>query len=141
MPFPFIMSDAGRSESRRAKQGNDCAVRAVALACGLPYDQSYDMLAAEGRDCGRGFHFREYIDSLNDGDHAINGYRLTWIPFPAVRGQRRMNPELFARDYAKGRYICRTAKHVYAVIDGAVYDTFRERGDRCVYGAWHVSES
>lgn len=38
----WVKSDAGRSESRRPRQKNDCTVRALALALELRYDDAYD---------------------------------------------------------------------------------------------------
>jgi hypothetical protein len=35
--------------------------------------------------------------------------------------------------------IIKTAKHVSAVIDGTIHDTFRPDPFRCVYGAWQLT--
>lgn len=48
----WVKSDAGRYGSRRPRQKNDCTVRALALAMGLPYDEAYDRLKEAGRRCG-----------------------------------------------------------------------------------------
>lgn len=49
-----------------------------------------------------------------------------------------MNPGKFCRQCGEGRWIAKTAGHVFAVIDGAVYDTASPRPDLCIYGAWKV---
>lgn len=122
----FKKSDAGRSASRRPRQSNDCTVRAYALAAGIAYDEAYDLLAEAGRKSGRGFGFRKFIEA--------KGY--VWIGFPAVKGERRMNPYRFAAEHPHGRFILKTAKHVFPVIDGVILDDVPPRLDRCVYGAW-----
>jgi hypothetical protein len=122
----FRKDDAGRAQSRRSRQKNDCTVRAFALATGCIYDEAYDLIAAAGRQCGRGFHFRKFIEQQG----------FVWIAFPAVKGERRMNPYRFAAEHPQGRFILKTAKHVFAVIDGVIHDDAPPRRDRCVYGAW-----
>ncbi len=127
--YPFRETDAGRSRSRRPKQSNDCAVRALALARDLGYDEAYDLLAAQGRKSWRGFALHKW---LNQQSWAVK------IPFPAIKGQPRMNPATFCEQFPKGIYICRVAKHVLTVIDGIVHDTFASRPNRCIYTAWEI---
>ena len=131
--YPFIYSDGGRSISKRPKQKNDCTVRAVADTFGLSYDEVYDNFKLNGRQCSKGFNFSWWLLSSS-----IAGGRVDKMSFPATKGQRRMNPSTFCKQYNKGKYICRTAKHVFAVIDGIVYDTWEQRPDRCIYTAWEV---
>lgn len=130
LSYPWLASDAGRSASKRPKQKNDCTVRALAAVRSLPYDEAYDILAEAGRKCSRGFLFSKWI---NDQPWA------TRIAFPAVKGQRRMNPAAFTERFRTGRYICQVAKHVFAVIEGVVYDDFENRPDRCIYACWQIS--
>lgn len=127
--FQYTPTDAGRSLSTRSRQKNDCTVRAVALTLGISYDTAYDTLAAHGRKCSKGFHIAEWLEK-----HAW----ATKLPFPAVKGQSRMNPQTFTKQFQAGRYICRTAKHVFAEVDGVVMDTSRPRPNRCIYSAWRI---
>ncbi|MCG3204307.1 MAG: hypothetical protein KCHDKBKB_01022 [Elusimicrobia bacterium] len=129
LSYPFREADAGRAKSIRPKQSNDCAVRALAMARTLPYDEAYDLLAAAGRKSWRGFALHKWLN------------QQTWakkIAFPPVKGQRRMNPATFCQKFREGVFICRVAKHVFTVIDGIVYDTFASRPDRCIYTAWKI---
>lgn len=126
----WIRSDAGRAESRRPRQKNDCTVRALALSRGMPYDEAYDRLKLAGRGCGERFDLGRWLD---DQDWA------TKIPFPAVKGQPRMNPVEFCRLYPVGTFVLRVSKHVFTVIDGVVIDDMPVRGDRCVYTAWKIN--
>ena len=92
-------------------------------------NEAYDILKDAGRKCGRGFDFVKWVGSQP---------WATKIAFPAVKGQRRMTPAQFCRDYPKGTYILRVTKHVFVVRDGIIYDTFENRPDRCVYCAWAI---
>lgn len=127
--YPFHRTDAGRSQSRRPRQVNDCTVRTLALARGLAYDEAYDLLRAEGRRCRKGFHLGVWLE------------RQPWarrIAFPAIKGQARMNPSRFCQEHPKGTFVCRVAKHVFAVIDGVVHDTDPSPDGRCIYTAWEI---
>ena len=128
-PYPWQSTDAGRSTSNRPRQKNDCTVRALALTRGLSYDTAYDVLANAGRQCSKGFHIGDWLD--------LQPW-ATKLSFPAVKGQSRMNPVAFASQFPAGRYICRTAKHVYAVIDGVSLDIYRSRPNRCIYTAGRI---
>lgn len=129
--YQFIHTDAGRAASRRSRQRYDCTVRALAMARQLPYDEAYDILAAAGRKCGRGFEFRKWIGT--------NAW-ATKISFPARKGEPRMNLATFAEQHPAGTYIVKVAKHVIAVRDGVVYDDFENAPDRCVYTAWRIED-
>jgi hypothetical protein len=140
MNYPFIFSDGGRSKSSRPKQTNDCTVRAIALATGIDYDSIYNTLAEAGRKCSGRFDLKTYLKEnpvlTLDGIEPI--FKFTWQSFPAVAGQRRMNPVTFSKQFNNGIFIVKVAKHVLTCIDGTFYDTSPEREDRCIYGAWKV---
>lgn len=129
--YPFRYDDAGRSTSKRPKQKNDCTVRALALARNLPYDEAYDLIAAAGRKCSRGFRLSDWL---------IKQPWATKMPFQATRGQRRMNPSSFTKQFTTGTYICKVAKHVFVVKDGVVHDTFESTPLRCIYTAWKIAD-
>lgn len=128
--YQWRCADGGRSQSKRKAQKNDCTVRALAIARSIPYDDAYDILKDAGRKCSRGFDF---VGWIADQPWAAK------IAFPAVKGQRRMNPAQFCREYPQGTFILRVSKHVFAVVDGVVHDTFENRPDRCVYCAWRIT--
>jgi hypothetical protein len=129
--FPFVQTDAGRSASKRPKQSNDCTVRAWAAANNIAYDEAYDYLKSFGRKSHKGIHFNNFAKSHDD--------ILIKFTFPAVKGQTRMNIEAFCKQYSKGKFIIKTAKHVLAVIDGVAYDDARPSPTRCVYCAYKVN--
>ena len=142
--IPFTYHDGGRSESKRPKQSNDCTVRAIAIVTGSTYDQAYDLLKAGGRRSWEGFHLDRWIYGQVDPAVGDPEYILGWtarrIPFPAVKGQRRMNPHAISRTLPQGRYVLRFAGHVAALIDGRILDTFAPDPDRCIYAAWEFTK-
>lgn len=132
LEYAWICTDGGRASSTRPKQKNDCTVRALAIARNLPYDEAYDVLKDAGRKSSLGFDFVKWIETQP---------WATKIAFPAVKGQRRMTPAQFCRDFPKGTFILRVTKHVFTVKDGVIYDAFENRPDRCVYACWSVFSS
>jgi hypothetical protein len=50
-----------------------------------------------------------------------------------------MYPDDFCKIVPRGRWIIKTAKHVSAVVEGTIQDTFRPDPFRCVYGAWQLT--
>lgn len=132
LEYTWIYTDGGRASSSRPKQKNDCTVLALAIARNLPYDEAYDALKDAGRKCSRGFDFVKWIQTQP---------WATRIAFPAVKGQRRMTPAQFCRDFPKGTFILRLTNHLFVVKEGVVYDAFENRPDRCVYACWSVFSS
>jgi len=129
--YPWVKTDAGRSESKRPRQKNDCTVRALSIAQQISYDDAYDILAKAGRRSGCRFKFSDWIKEQS---------WVKKISFPAVKGQRRMNPATFVKQYPKGVFICKVAKHVFTIQDGVVFDDFEIAPDRCIYTAWQITK-
>jgi len=125
----FTHSDAGRSQSWRvtysgySKKGGDCVVRALAHVHDVGYDEAYDTTP---------------IDAVIDTNEWLAAQGFERIPFPAVKGKKRMTRRDFCLQYRTGRYLLSEAHHLVAVIDGVAYDTFGG-ADRCVYSAWRLS--
>ncbi len=131
----FCHTDAGRAESRRPKQRNDCTVRALASVMAWPYDQAYDLVAAAGRKSGKPFRMapKTYLPQKD-----LPFTTICHI-FPAKAGESRMALGRFCAEHPDGRFIVRVAKHVVAVINGIAYDEGSLDENRCVYRAWEFS--
>ena len=132
-----VRNDAGRKQSR-PKQTSDCTVRALSITTNTSYDVAYDFLKGRGRKSSKGFFFpNRCVD-----DYAL-GHRFIWKPFPLVKSKKRMSPERFIEEFSEGVYICKTVRHVYAVVDGVINDMFVVDWyeGRCVYGCWEVVKS
>ena len=128
--YRHVLTDGGRKKSKHPRQRNDCTVRALALACGVTYDEAHDTLMNAGRLVGKRFIMSKWLD------------KQPWarkIPFPALKGQKRMTPPVFVDRFPTGLFICKVAKHVFTVIDGVVHDEFKNRSTRCIYSAWEIT--
>jgi len=130
--YPY---DGGKSQSKRPRQTNDCAVIAIALATETDYDTVYDRLKAFGRKCSQGTDKKIINKYLQ-----INA-KANYISFPAEKGKKRMNILNFCHQFQMGTFIIRVSKHVAVVKDGKLYnmDPFIDPF-KCVYCAWKVDE-
>ena len=135
MSLPHIYTLAGRKQNK-PNERNDCTVRALAISTNTDYNIAHDFLKERGRRCRKSFLFPK----KRSDDYAL-GYEFIWKPFTFVKGKKRMSPERFAIEFSKGVYICKTVKHVYAVVNGIIKDAYRIDwyDGRCVYGCWKVS--
>jgi len=104
----FHCSDAGRSIYAPAEK-NDCTVRAVAAAFGVPYPEAHNRLALLGRQPRQGMHFGVYAERLG----LLAREELSWIRLHEVM------PKL---DPAKC-FIITTATHAFAVVRGTIWDS------------------
>lgn len=127
----IVLTDGGRSNSKRPKQKSDCVVRAVALTCGYEYDHAYDLMASAGRKSSNGMEKKHWQKWMND--------RFTKHSFPAVKGQQRMNLQTFAEQHPTGKWFVQMAGHITSVIDGVIMDDFRPDLQMCVYAAWKIN--
>lgn len=125
--------DAGVAEARRDPNKQDCQVRALTTALGIPYSEAWAMLyIAQGERRACGFTL---VNELRDKKPAFGVIRQ--LDFPAVRGKARMTGQEFVKKHKQGRFILRLAHHVVAVKDGQLFDTW-DSSHGCVYTAWEI---
>lgn len=140
-----IIDDGGRKAAGfKGTAPGDCVARAIAIVTGKPYREVYDRLAfgtgtqrATKRTGKRGFTageginvrrkwFRDYMAELG----------LVWTPTMGIGTGCTVH--LRADELPPGRLIVSVSKHMTAVIDGVIHDTYNpdRDGTRCVYGYW-----
>lgn len=143
----FQYNDGGRAETGRKGATGDCVTRAIAIATGLPYDEVYERLAegnatqrvtkntraanAGKRTASKGVYvtrkwFKDYMTELG----------FEWVPCMSIGGGCKVH--LREDELPGGRIIARVSKHMTAVVDGVINDTYdpSRDGTRCVYGYW-----
>lgn len=152
--LPFVIDDGGRSKAGFRGRADDCVARAVAIAANLPYAEVYAVIAkgvgaergSKSATARRGVHtqrkwFRDYMCELG----------FTWVARMHVG--TGCTTHLSHGELPMGRLVVSLSKHVSAVIDGVIHDTFdpsRETAiteadgsvriaHRCVYGYWILS--
>lgn len=134
----FIPTDGGRAAAGFRGDAGDCVTRAIAIALDLPYSEVYADLSERAQTLGKprsarnGIARKVYQQYLEE-----HGWR--WVPTMQI-GQG-CTVHLRGDELPSGRIIVRLSKHLCAVIDGTVYDTFdpSRDGTRCVYGYFEAA--
>ena len=137
----FVRDDGGRSEAGFKGDTGDCVCRAIAIATQQSYAEVYQALAGLGQEekltkrrrrkshPRTGVHKATYKKYLAD---------LGWEWTPTMQIGSGCKVHLRADELPKGRLIVAVSRHLVAVIDGVVHDTYdpTREGTRCVYGYW-----
>lgn len=144
---PFVYNDGGRKVSGRSGHTGDCVARAVAIASGRPYAEVYARLA-DGNATQRRSK-RERRSTKRTGrrtashgiftrrkwfDDYMHELGFEWKATMAIGSGCKVH--LRPDELPSGRIIVSVSKHMVAVIDGIINDTYdcSRGGTRCVYG-------
>jgi len=164
----FNYNDGGRAAAGFKGNTGDCVTRAIAIVTGKPYREVYDelnVLCKKKRTYEVEISGRTYINytrsAARTGVHKkiyhpyLIGLGFEWIPTMGIGTGCKVH--LKAEELPSGKIICRVSKHLTAVIDGVVNDTWNparevhETGykdgeqysairERCVYGYYRLRE-
>jgi hypothetical protein len=144
----FIFNDGGRKDAGYKGQTGDCVVRAIAIVTGKTYQEVYDAInvLSESKKFGHkkvktkyGTSYKKVSASRTGVVKKVYGEYLEslgyhWIPTMGIGTGCKIH--LKGDELPKGRLIVRLSRHICAVIDGVVNDTYdgSREGTRCVYG-------
>lgn len=143
----FIYNDGGRKSAGFRGDAGDCVTRAIAIATQIPYREVYAMINSMGKESPKHRLTRvrgqvRYVQrsSARTGVLKPDTRRImaflgwTWTPTMAIGSGCKVH--LKADELPKGRIIASVSKHLVAVIDGVIHDTYdcSRDGTRCVYG-------
>lgn len=103
---------------------NDCTVRAISLAEGKTWDETYKELSIIAQRNGIILDDVNFIEPLLDSRYNRVDFNEKYV------GE-------FAREHPKGVYLITMNGHITCCIDGVIYDTFDCR-DRIMWSAWEV---
>lgn len=113
------------TDSRAKGEHNDCTVKALTAATGLPYDQCHAALAKQGRKPRKGCHF----SSMGKRAAAELGWLMETVDPYDYRAKTMITAER-DRAFRSGRYVCQVRRHVAALVDGKVIDWSQGRRHR-----------
>jgi hypothetical protein len=142
----WVFDDGGRSAAGFKGHTGDCVTGAIAIATKKPYGEVYDAM----RDLTVTY-CDEHEDKVSNriafrGASPRGGvFRKVWDPYlkslgwvwtPTMSIGSGCKVHLKADDLPSGRLVVKVSRHVVAVIDGVIHDTYdcSRDGTRCVYG-------
>lgn len=141
----FEYDDGGRWMAGYAGKAGDCVCRAIAIATQRPYNEIYRRLSEENSNQRVTKHNRAKTHNLKSASHGIFVQRkwfkdymkelgFEWVP--CMKPGTGCKVHLKEDELPKGRIVVRVSKHMCAVIDGVLRDTYdcSRDGTRCVYG-------
>lgn len=148
------INDGGREAAGFKGLTGDCVTRSIAIATGLPYKQVYDALNGLAQSERTGKRKRKKSNSRTGVFRTSYQKYLTslgWTWVPTMRIGQGCKVHLVDGELPPGRLIVRVSRHVTAVIDGVIHDTFDPQRktfwydngpdngvtritERCVYG-------
>jgi hypothetical protein len=96
---------------------NDCTVRALKVAAGVPYADAHALAARLGRRPRHGLKSSQILALV--GLPHVYGYKVTQIGVPMFRRTLGAVMPLLS----KGRYLIVKTGHAIGCIDGILYDT------------------
>lgn len=147
--FRPIALNVPKPDSFRAPEDNDCAVRALAVASGLPYDDCHAFMELHGRKPRRGTFLLRFMPVRGRSFPEL-GFRATKTAGPQAEfsssgdsGRRGLRSGLtvtlgrFAAENARGSFLVRVSGHALVIQDGVVVDLVPGLRRR-VLDAWSI---
>lgn len=137
----WIYDDGGRADAGYKGETSDCVCRAISIAAQMDYKEVYDKINHYAKD-ERMTKRQGFRSNARKGVRKKTSRKimadLGWKWNPTMQIGSGCSVHMRAEELPKGRIICQLSKHVVAVIDGVIHDTYdcsREE-TRCVYGYW-----
>lgn len=133
----FIFNDGGREAAGFRGAARDCAVRAAAIASGMPYREIYDRVndlaksePSRQKSNARTGVYRKTFDRL------MRELGFNWTSCMSIGIGCTVH--MTADELPTGVIVVRLSGHYCAVINGVCHDTVdcTRNGNRCVYGYW-----
>lgn len=127
-----------KNEADKRGERNDCAVKALAIAAGMPYGVAHLLFKKYGRKDRRGT--RRYITKLVV-NYLKEHHGFTSIPLrdPRKADGSRFTMKTIGQRYYRGRYLVFVSGHVAAMIDGKIEDWTEGRRHR-VTEIWSLEQ-
>ena len=142
----YKYNDGGRLEAGFKGTTGDCVVRAISIASSIPYKTIYNdiMLANKNHaNTRKGYVAKKLKEKgatpRNGNFKAVYHNYILALGFkwtPTMKIGSGCTVHLRKDELPTGIIICRLSKHLTAVIDGVINDTYdcSREGTRCVYG-------
>jgi len=138
----YEYNDGGRSEAGYKGSTSDCVVRAISIASQRPYKEVYDLVNS--------YASNEYKSRVSKKSNARTGVRkstirkmmedLGFVWTPTMKIGSGCKVHLIESELPEGRLVVQVSKHITAVLDKVIHDTYdpSRDGTRCVYGYWRL---
>lgn len=104
-------------DGRLPSEKNDCTVIALSYAFNIDYLVAHKLCKDAGRIDKHGFHLRDVLNvSKNKKSRTFLGRRVGY------HGRPKMTVGRFKDNHKAGIYILRVGGHIFAMIDGVIFN-------------------
>jgi hypothetical protein len=135
-PFQYISSRKLRAKGGHPDESNDCSVRALVSATGLPYSTAHDIMTASGRPPRKGWHTDKGLKVLAE----LGAIKFSEIDLVNHWPLKPITLSTLLRRLPVGRYVCHTCGHAFALIDGVVHDNRAPGLNTRIEQCWRIEE-
>ena len=127
---------------------NDCTVRALANATGMPYKDAHALLKKAGRKEKEGVSLPVVLNAFEDlaikpvyiSSNTKDGRYLCRY-YGCANPYQGMSLGKAVKTFTKGKYIALVNCHVVALVDGHLIDTFDNPGKQYLRALFEVQET
>lgn len=124
-------TDGGRAQHGYRGENNDCVVKSIAIATGIPYPEVHAALKARGRVNGRGTRGDVKADFLG----TLPYVKRVTITLETCRVWS------FFQAHAKGTFLVSVPKHLTVIKNGKVLDEIPPKPRQRVIEAYQVFDA
>ena len=135
----WVFNDGGRAEAGYKGFTSDCVCRAISIATGKPYKEVYDLINEYAKKeritkCHQTRSSARTGVQIKTERKILSDMGWTWHPTMTIGSGCKVH--LDENELPKGRLLVSVSRHLTAVIDGVINDTYdcSREGNRCVYG-------
>lgn len=140
----FIYDDGGRAAAGFKGVAGDCVTRSIAIAASMPYREVYDLVNAVAKEPPKHkLLVRRRKPRYQSRSSARNGVvktdtrkimaQLGWTWVPTMKIGQGCRVHLCAGELPMGRLVVSVSKHLTAVIDGVIHDTYDPQREIAVF--------
>ena len=112
----------------------DCQIRALCKVLDVDWVTAFDLTIPICREMQT---YTIFGGTCKIGQSNLAKLGLEYHGVSNKRGTTRPTVDSFAKDHPKGRFICKVANHVVAVVDGQYFDTW-DSGYKSLYGYYDL---
>lgn len=121
-------SDGGRTASGFGYESNDCVVRALAHAYGMPYAEAHAKMKALGREDRKPTYYMR--DKINKGFEFKRHFNFD--------NKKKITLKTFLKGRYRGNYLIRIRGHALAINNGVLIDSYIPPLGSRILDIWHV---
>ena len=143
----FKYNDGGRERAGFKGSADDCVCRSIAIATGKPYREIYDLINKYAQRERTGKRKRSKSTArtgVYKQTHRKVMEHLGWKWVPTMQIGSGCRVHLHPNELPKGKLVVSVSKHLTAMIDGVIHDTYNPsrvmvntyRGEKAKSNQW-----